>query len=277
MYSKLELEQYEKAVSEIQTITRIYEEAALLKINQVRVAISKIDQFLKNLKEVYSQTAVNLKSDKKSEETKKKGVALVFISSQRQAYGSLIVNIYRQFIAEVKKTGFEAIVIGAQGRRLMEEEGNFSKNVIYFDLDDDNPSMEQIKRIVECLSLYRQLIVFYGEFVSLLTQIPKKSIISETISTEQLGGGKKSFLYEPRETDIIREIKKEESAAQFIEKLYESQIARVGAKIKIVEVGQVALKIAEVISDIDKTRIRVRKKIANKKQMEIFCGYNLWS
>lgn len=283
MYSKLELAQYEKAVADIQAITRIYEEAAMMRMNQIRVEIAKLDKFLTNLMTVYTQAKMDYERQSSKRKKLSQGglkkpkskTVLVFIASQKKLYGNLIINIYHNFIADVKKTGYDSVVIGAVGKLLIERE-RLNSQVIFFDLDDENPDPTTIRQIVNTLCQYEQVVVYYGEFVSVLNQLPKKSDISKIAPLDKSLQSDKKYLYEPEFGEIAAFCEKEKVAVLLQEKIFESQLARFGAKIKLVEVGQVAMKISEVIGNIDKSRLRVRKRISNKKQMEIFCGYNLW-
>lgn len=290
MSGKFELEQYEKAVEEIRSLTRIYEEAVFKKMSQVRLMIEKIAKFLDNISNVYTQAKIdyyeenldsknNIKSGTVSRFQGNGKTVLVFISSEKEVGSNLIINIYRKFAADLQKTGFDGVIIGATGKSLLvADKLKVGPNLAFFDLTDDNPAPNQIKQIVEVLTKYDKIVVYYGEFVSILNQTPKTATIEKlALASEKAYLPLKKFLYEPKLAEIVRFFHHNSVTAELEEKIYQAQLAQFGAKIKIIEIGQVAQKISEVIENIDKARARLGRKLFNKKQMEVFYGYNVWA
>ena len=71
-------------------------------------------------------------------------------------------------------------------------------------------------------------------------------------------------------------LEKQMIAGGFLEKIYESQVAKYAARIKILEIGQVAEKISNAMDDLARGRRNFRKNSNNRKQQQLFTGSDLW-
>lgn len=285
MSSKAELRKLSDAVATIKSITRVYEQAAARKMRVVRMEMEKIVEYLDAARGTYSNVKHSI-SQAEKERVKQailgssfrrptKNEVLVLIASQSQFYGQLIPNLFGQFIAWYRKTGSDSIILGHTGRELLAKEGIKSTNITYFDFDDSVPDWNVIHKVSEIIGGYAKIVVFYGEYKTVLTQEAKSADISQMVMVRDVDEVKK-YLFRPQAGHTLSFLEKQMIAGGFLQKIYEAQVAKYAARIKILEIGQVAEKISEAIGDLSRTRRRVRKSINNKKQQQLFTGSELW-
>lgn len=287
MYSKAELKKYSDAVATIKSITRVYEEAAARRIKLVQLSVEKIDDFVAAAADTYLNVKFGLLAEQKGKKTPvqnilttsfrkklKKGV-LVLITSKDQYYGNLIPNIYRNWHKDMQETKFDGIVLGNTGEHLLEKEQTQFKNVEFFDLDDSNIDWKVIYRIGEQISQYEKIVVYFGAYKTVLTQVAEKTDISNSISVGQVQKVKR-YLFESKGEEILSDVEKDVIKAQLQRRIYQSQIAKYAARIKILEIGQVAEKMSQVLGDLSRGKKKVHKNLNNKKQLQLYTGVDLW-
>lgn len=288
MYSKAELKKYSDAVATIKSITRVYEEAAARRIKLVQLSVEKIDDFVSAAADTYLNVKFGLLAEQKGKarpqqnilttnfrKKPKKGV-MVLITSKDQYYGNLIPNIYREWHKDMLETKFDGIVLGNTGIHLLEKEQVKFTNVETFELDDSNIDWKVIYRIGERISQYEKIVVYYGAYKTVLTQVAEKTDISNSISVGQVQKVKR-YLFESKGEEILGDIETDVIKALLQKRIYQSQIAKYAARIKILEIGQVAEKMSEVLGDLSRGRRKVHKNLNNKKQLQLYTGVDLWS
>lgn len=286
MNTKAELKKFSEFVTTIKSITRVYEQAAARKMKGVRIEIDKITEYLENARETYSSTKVSLASEesrrmregilKTSFRHPNKKQVLVLISSQNHYYGQLILNMFKLFLEEYKRSGSDGIILGNIGREFFRNENISAGNVTFFDFDDVVPDWNVIHKVSDIVGNYEKIIVFYGQYKSVLTQEPNRGDLSQNIIVVNEAGKVKKYLFRPEPAHSLSFLEKQMIAGDFLQKIYESQVAKYAARIKILEIGQVAEKISQALDQLGRDRSKVRKTTNNKKQQQLFCGSNLW-
>ncbi len=288
MYSKAELKKYSDAVATIKAITAVYEEAAARRIKLIQGYVLQVDEFLNNAADSYINIKFGLVAEEQSKkmpqrniitrsfrQKSKKGV-LVLIASHEQYFGNLIPNVFRLWIDDLVQSGFDGIIIGGTGARLLEKENIRKDNIQTFDMPDNEPDWTTIYKIGDQIGQYEKLVVYFGKYKTVLTQIADKSDISNSMTVGQVQKVKR-YLFEGSVEDVLGFFEKEVINALLQKRVYESQIARYAARIKILEIGQVAEKMSQVLGDLSRGKRKVHKNLSNKKQLQLYTGSDLWS
>src|SRR3989304_9648538 len=295
MYSRAQLKKYSESVATIKSITRVYEEAAARRVKLIQTAVERIKEFIGACADTYLNIKFGLVARGNTKEhlqpldlgaetgkqillttyrpAVKKG-GLVFVSSKEEYYGNLIPSIYRSWKKDLVETGFDGIVLGNTGKLLMDKEGFQPTNVRYFDLDDSNPNWLLLHQIGDEIVNYREIYVYYGQYRTVLTQTASQSKISSPIAVGQVQEVKR-YLFESNTQKILEFFEKELIKALLQEKIYQSQKAKYAARIKILEIGQVAEKMSEILSNLDRGRRKVSRTVANKKQQQLYSALGL--
>jgi len=287
MYSKAELKKYSDAVATIKSITRVYEEAAARRIKLVQLSVEKIDDFVGAAADTYLNVKFGLLAEQRDKKAPKQNILTssfrkktkkgitVLITSKDQYYGNLIPNIYREWHKDMLETKFDGIILGNTGTHLFEKEEIKFANVESFDLDDSNIDWKVIYQIGERISQYEKIVVYYGAYKTVLTQVAEKNDISNSISVGQVQKVKR-YLFEAKGEKILGDVETDVIKALLQKRIYQSQIAKYAARIKILEIGQVAEKMSQVLGDLSKGRKKVHKNLNNKKQLQLYTGVDLW-
>lgn len=269
-----------ETVSAIKDITSIYQEIASLRTSELKEGVRKLKKFLEGVSEIYNhakgayiggvqkQLLTNRKNLQDLSFIKRNGrTILVFLSANEHLYGNLILDVWNEFLADSRSTKNDFVVVGTFGRYLVKTE-RLAGSTVYFDLDDDKPKQEQIQKIIDHISRYERIIVYFGQVVSILNQTAAKAEISGGTNFEQKVEGYKKYLFEPAPEKILEFFETEIIAALFRQKIYEHQLARFAARIfAMSQANENAYGMVEKIS-ADLTSLK--RRLHNRKQMEIF-------
>lgn len=288
MFSRKEFKENSEAVSTIKDITGIYQEIALLRMNQLKNGVESTRNFLNGVAKVYTHAKAayiadwqkGASEDKKRTEKpsliKRNGkTLLVCLTANEHLYGDLILNVWSQFITELKADPKnEVVVAGVFGKYLIENERIIRPSVTYFDLEDDRPSKSQISKIINFISKYEKIIIYYGQMTSVLEQNPTCASITGDIFQEKVGNKNKRYLFEPSPEKIIEFFENEIISALFIQKVYEHELAKFASR--TVAMDQATENAEDMLKKLNRDFNVLRKQILNRKQLEVFAGFGMW-
>ena len=198
----------------------------------------------------------------------------VLLSANEHLYGTLILDIWGHYLNEINSQKSDAVVVGSFGKYLANNE-KISGELIYFDLDDDQPEAEQIKKIVDVISNYEKVMVHHGQMISVITQEPVQSEISGGISYGQkIQKGAKRYLFEPSPEKILEFFETEVIGALFNQTVLEHELARFAAR--MIAMDQATENANEEIKKINRQLSNLRKRVLNSKQLQVYAGFDLW-
>ncbi len=277
-----------EATSTIKTITSIYQEIAHLRMNQIRQRVLSNREFIEELSWVYSRIKKSyIASLKKRGKLKKKELkkisfikrnrrsVAVFLSSNQFFYGTLILDIWHNLLNYLNDSKADLAVIGKTGRYLAERSG-FGGRIFYFELDDDNPRREQMKKIMDFIKNYEEIIVFHGKFSTAISQKAVQDNISGgiTLELEKELGKVKNYLFEPSPEDILELFENELISAFFNQAVLEHRLSRYAAR--MVAMYQATENAKEIKRKLKIKQKKLERQLLNKKQIELFAGFQLW-
>lgn len=287
MYSRKEFKENLEAATSIQGITTIYQEIASLRMYQLKDSVEKTRNFLDGVAEIYhhaktayieileGQTVRKKKNYNQLKFIKRNGKSiLVFLSANEHLYGELILNVWEKFSKDKRESKYDGAVVGTFGKYLVKNEMELDHNVTYFDLNDDKPTAEQINKIIKHISKYEQIFVYYGKLITVLNQSPTKEQISGGASLQQKEKGKK-YLFEPSPQKIMEFFETEIIAALFNQKVFDHQLSRFASR--MVAMDQATENANEIIKKLDRENNSLKRRVMNRKQLEVFAGIALWS
>lgn len=288
MPSQKELSADLSAVDAIKTITSVYQEIASIRMKQLRERVAKTREFLDGVSSVYNHAKIAYVASIQTlpfEDRKKKLASItflrrnrrrvdIFLSANEHLYGTLILNIWEHFIKTLREEKSEAAVVGSFGRYLINNE-KIDTKVETFDLDDDQPRPEQIKEIVGYISRYETVVVHHGQMISVINQITAKSEISGGVSfSEKVERSAKRYLFEPSPERILEFFESEIIGALFNQTILEHQLARFAAR--MVAMDTATENANHELKEIERQLQALRRRVLNRKQLQIFAGYSLW-
>jgi len=278
-----------EATSTIKTITSVYQEIAHLRMNQIRQRVLSNRDFIEELSRVYSQIKKGyINSLKKEGKLKKKDLKkisfikrnrrkiAVFLSSNQFFYGTLILDIWHNLLNYLNNNSkADLAVVGKTGKYLAERSG-FGGKIFYFELDDDSPRREQIKKIMDFIKNYEEITVFHGKFSTAISQKPVQDNISggTILESERKLGEVKNYLFEPSPEDILEFFEAELISAFFNQAVLEHRLSKYAARmVSMYQATENAKKIKRKLKIKQK---KLERQLLNKKQIELFAGFQLW-
>lgn len=280
-----DLEQEIKGISTIKSVTDIYQQISAISILQVKNSVAKTRAFLAGVSLVYGHAKQSyIKQSQKLTSRKKevgsldfirrnKKEVLIFVSSNQTLYGDLISKVFKEFIRDVKEKRVDSVVIGKVGRVLIEKE-NIGSRVEFFDLADYKPEWTKIQDITDFINKYEKITVYYGEFLSILNQIPTKSNISGGNSLGNPVKVVKDYIFEPTLKQIMEFFETQVIANLFHQKIYEAQLARFASRLLIM--NDASNNANQQLENLKDDFLRIKKFNKNKKQLSTFSGRVLW-
>jgi F-type H+-transporting ATPase subunit gamma len=287
MNSTNELKNELATVSTIQEITSVYQGIASLRMTQIKDSVAKTKEFIDGLADIYehareayiAQIQVKLKERKGKNKLNLTSIrrngktVTVFLSANEHLYGSLILEIWRKFLADIKSNPSDILIVGKFGRNLYSSE-NLNYKLTYFDLADDKPSREEVQKIINFVSEYERIIVHYGQMRTLLTQEPVRNEITGRVVLEKNIPTTKRYIFEPSPEKIIEFFEKEIIAAVFNQKIMEHQLARFSSR--MVAMDQASQNAGTLIKELKTQLSHAKKRLDNINQLEVFSAFNLW-
>ena len=277
-----EIKENLKTISSLKTITRTYQEIANLRMNKIRQGVLNNREFIEELSRVYTLakrayiSQLKKKGVKKEEEfliKQGKERVIVFLSGNQRFYGTLILDIWRDLLNYLATKKGVLVVVGRRGKYLAERSG-FGHKMTYFELDDDRPEKWRIKEIIEFIRNYGEVIIFHGRFQTILSQKVVQSNISRAIIPEKELAEIKTYLFEPSAKVVLEFFETELMSAFLNQVILEHQLARYASR--MVAMHQATENAEERKRKLEMERKKLENQLFNKKQIELFSGFQLW-
>ncbi len=283
MNSRLIIRKMEEALDDIRAITRVFEHSAARKMDVNRSEIAKLANHLKEATESYYSLKIAEAGNKKNKvallasayRTVKKKKVLILVTSESKYVGNLINSIVGRFALEFAQGGADGIVIGKVGRELLAKQGFSASNVLYFDFNDDKPDWSVVSKVNQELGDYAQVVILYGQYMSILTQELKREDISQSVVLKSMPALKK-YDFEPGAPEALGMLEKQIISSNFLQKLYETGLTKNAVAVKVLEIGFIAQKINLSMVQIAKFKLKLAKDINNRKQTQLFGSRDLW-
>ncbi len=270
----------------IKDIMETYEEISALRMQHIRSSVLQSRDFLLEINSIFQQVKASYKNEllKKKKIKDKNSLSfinnngktlLVLLCANTGLYGDIIRRTFELFAEVYKKEQNDVCIIGKVGLQFFQEQFGKADPPTYFELPDDKLDQESLKKITDHLIQYEKIVVFYGQFQTVISQKPVMvSISGDRLASEEPAQPEIKYFFEPYLEKIMEFFEKEILASIFEQTLYESQLAKFASRM-------VSLNAA---SDNTKTKLKkmifekekIKHRIMNKKQTGVFASRLLW-
>ncbi len=277
-------------IQDIKQFAQAYEEISVIRMQATRGLVLKTRTFLDGIGDIFfhvknsyqKQILALLKVKKKSDLTKistinKNGKSvLVFLSANNKFYGNLTRRVFETFIKDAKLMQDDLVIIGKLGKLMYENEG-ILKAYEYFDLQDANFPLEELKPIITRLVPYEKVTMYYGKFINVISQTASTSNITgeEPFSEVNLKQQDIKFVFEPSLEKILNYFEEQIFTSLFIQTVHEAELARYASRIKAMEESLEHINAQQIY--VGQQERRLKSFIENKKQQQAFSGISLWN
>ena len=291
MLNKQQLSQEIELVKSLRMITQAYEEISVMKMQKIRDSVLNTRQFMEKLAEVFGdvkssyarqirEMAKKKKIDDISEFTtfNKNGRTVhVLLSANTKLYGDIISRTYRLFEEAVEKNSGDIFIIGKLGKELFDQ-NHPEKKYQYFEVPDMDFTVEDLKPVIQQITDYEKVIVYYGKFENIMTQMPQATNVSGNQNLEALvkeeDGSKFRFLFEPQLEKVLHFFETQLFSSFFKQTVNEGQLSRFASRITAME--EALQNIDDRMKDLNGEEKKLKRYLENKKQLGTVAGVALW-
>lgn len=288
MITKKSIELELNGLSGLKEIARAYEEIAAIKIRKVRDGVLQTRDFLAEINKIYQEVKVSYKKEverllkaKKIKDPNKftfltrNGKTLyVFVAANTGLYGGLIRNTFNLFYSEVVKTKADVAIIGKVGLSLYQEKAS-AASIKYFDFPDQTVDDMKLEGIIKFLIEYEKIVVFYGEFKSLISQNPVAEDVSgNTTAEDEENIDRVKYLFEPTLEKVLEFFEMQIFSSIFEQAIRESQLAKFAAR--MVSLDAAYENINKRLNTLTYEERRIKHREVNRKQNQTFSSIGLW-
>lgn len=285
MITKKQISAETDGLLSLKGLVEVYEEIAAGRMQRIRGAVLQSRQFLGGLLEVFKRVKAAYQNKEQSGVSVRprngKTVA-VFISANSGLYGDIVDKSFDKFAQFVKQSDPEVVVLGKLGVKMMTDRlpGRLYN---YYDFSDEGVDLESFEMIMRYLVQYEKILVFYGQFKTILNQEPVVTSVSgDAIQAEEQvavdAGVKlvaKQYIFEPSVAEVARVFEGQILASIFEQTLHESQLSKFASRMLALDksVENIELRLRKIKIE----GVKLRHKMQNRKQLGTFSGVSLWS
>ncbi|MGI5826511.1 MAG: F0F1 ATP synthase subunit gamma [Patescibacteria group bacterium] len=292
MLNKQKLSQEIELVKSLRMITQAYEEISVMKMQKIRGSVLNTRQFMEKLAEVFGDVKSSYARQIKEMAEKKKikdisefitfnkngKTVHVLLSANTKLYGDIISRTYRLFEEAISKASEDVIIIGKLGKELFDQ-GHPDRQYQYFEVPDMDFTVEDLKPVIQKITDYEKVIVYYGKFENIMTQNPQATNVFGNQTQEGLvketDGEKARFLFEPQLEKVLSFFETQLFSSFFKQTAYEGQLARFASRITAME--EALQNIDTKMKNLTSQERRLRRYLENRKQLGAISGIALWS
>lgn len=289
MVSKKDLEREIEEVSSLQELVEIYGEIASIRMKKIRDSVLSNRDFLESIKSIFQDT-LSAYSEKLSQLAirgkLKKGERVTFLSHNGKTvavlisantgfYGDVVQKTLKKFLDETEKEDVEITIIGRWGRLLFRE-ARPRTPYTFFELPDYGMDRVKMAEVIKHLVQYEEIRVYYGQYKSVVTQVPSVSKISAgTVISDEPVKAKVEYIFEPSIEDILMFFETEIFASLFDQSIREAQLAKFASR--ILAMDKAAQNIRERFKALNLERLKLGHNILSDKQLSLLssCLYSI--
>jgi len=287
MITKKELNLEADFLGTLHNILETYEEIAATRMGRIRSSVLGNRVFLLEINEIFQQVKASykahiellmknkiVKDPSKLTFINRNGKTLyVFISANTGLYGDIIRKTYDVFVQNLKQKPCDVAILGKLGLEIFIAD-KIRAPLVYFEFPDDKIDNASVKRIVEYIIKYEQVLVFYEKFNNVVSQTP----IITSISGDQLPGEKSgpsaSYFFEPSLEKIMAFFEKEILSSIFQQTIFESELAKFASRMVSLDYASENTRVR--LKDVLLGKNKIKHQEYNKKQLEKFASMKLW-
>ena len=146
----------------------------------------------------------------------------------------------------------------------------------YFQISDNASGPDDFVEVVKYVVGYQKVVVYHGQFESLLAQIPTEQIVTgELPESEAKLVEQASYLFEPSLEVIIGYFESEIMASIFEQTIHESSLSKYASR--MINLDRAVVNVQENIKKANYDKQKLRHSMMNKKQLGMLASMSLWT
>lgn len=272
-----EIERDEKAMATLVELTSVFEGIASMRIAQIKNQVLQATQFFNELWQIYSQMRVSAlfgygRSHTGAEVIDKQ--LFIIITAEGGFSGDIDQKLIQLMLESYHADKNDIIVIGHHGAIQLAQRGIAYKKYYKLPTKDQNINVTPIIREVKN---YRDTVVYYQEYVTLMQQEVKKIELSAAVQNQ----GKKSdkpdevisefnYIFEPSTYDVVDHLESSMLHIAMSQLILDSKLAQYASRFRAMSASHTRADEAKDELHLDYNR--ARRGIKDQRLKEIING-----
>lgn len=264
---------YNKLIEEgvsLKQIAQAYGEIASIKIRKIRSEVERNRAFFNEISTVY-KIVKQQAAAKKIAITKPKKTLSIILTSNYRFYGNIDSQVIRHFMINTAKITTDRLVIGKTGLEYLKAVRYFN-TFAHVELTKDLPAAEDLNTLSPSIKNYNQVLVFYPQLITLLTQKPVIADITEMPQTSKPQGQTDQettgsyVIFEPELEKIVQFFDNQIILLLLEQTFFEAELARTASRLLAMDQAQVEAN--NFIKEQKTTKAHLIRAIENVKLLE---------
>lgn len=283
MNTKAQLKKFERSMDILRSITRAFEHTATKRMAINKSEIEKVGKHLTEAKQTYVNTKISVAKGAKQQAAVlnlnvrkvSKAKIVLLVSSEPAYYGNLMPEMISEFVRELGDGTADGLIVGKPGKVAFDKINKKRLKYIFFDFSDDAPDWQIVSKISEVIKTYGQINIIFCKFRSILAQ----DVLNQNIAQEVLklnSYDKKKYLIKPEPAAALTFLEKQILSSNLLQKLFENGLAKGAIRVRILEIGEIAERLAESMEKFEIYKKKVVRDINNRKLVSLYSGSNIW-
>ncbi len=270
---------------DLKALIDAYEEIAAAQMQKVRQSVLQSREFTEGVSKIFVEVRRSYEHSLKSSKQEfsvlphNGRTVAVFISANSGLFGDIVERTFNNFVSFVQQNPGQTdpVIVGKLGLRMLSDRKiNLLYN--YFDFPDDRVDYEAMNTMMRYLLQYERILIFHGQFRSLVYQEPVTTGVSgHDLMLRKIDAPdqKTAYLFEPSLKEVLQIFEGEILTSIFVQSLHESQLAKFASRMFNLDraMGNIDTRMQKLAN----LRRRVEHQIIAKKQLGRLAGLSLWN
>ncbi len=278
------------SLENLKILVQTYEEIAASRMQKVKASVLNNRDFLSSLFVIYQQVKVSYKKElekiqKARKKAKSKSTGLgagktvsVLLSANTGLYGDIIRRTFHTFAKGIQGKDTDIVVVGKIGKTLLDiaKDSLGITSYKYFELSDSTSNPEDFSEVISYIVEYETVIVYHGQFESILSQVPiKDTLTGELPEEESKKAEEAAYIFEPSLDKVVEFFESEILASVFEQSLHESSLSKFAAR--MINLDRAVVNISDSLKLAQFNSKRAHHRTINKKQIGLLSSMSLWN
>ena len=226
-----------KELSDVETLKLM--SGALLEVSALRIKSFKSEfgrnrSFFDEISDLYNLVKVNASKLKSvvPEIKRDSESILIAVTSNNRFHGRLNSDVMHVLLSEFNKhLNARILVIGATGKRYLEEVEELARQPEFLVFKEDYPTPKEIQMFLEKTKLFKRVFVCYPKFINLFTQEIAVVDITHTPVEDSTEEKQVYHIFEPELVHIAHFFETQVRKVLFVRIMLEAELSRIAARI----------------------------------------------
>lgn len=272
-----EIEREEMAMSTLVELTSVFEGIASMRIAQIKNQVLQATQFFHELWHIYSQLRVSsyfgFGRGQSEQEVIDKELYII-ITAEGGFSGDIDLKLIHLMLESFDQDKNDVIVIGHHGAIQLAQRGVSYKK--YFKLPTKDQNIN-VTPIIQEVQRYRSTIVFYQEYLSLMSQEARQIELSTAVQQTGARASEKdevitesNYIFEPSTYDVVDHLERSMMHIAVSQLILESKLAQYASRFRAMTASH--QRADEAKADLHLQYNRARRGTKDERLKEIING-----